>query len=63
VGRTSMAVEAGAEKEQARGVDPAAVGEAVSATSRQTWRRSGRAAWTKRRSTRHRGGRGVGAGA
>jgi hypothetical protein len=39
VERTSMAVEAGAEKEGARGVDPAAVGEAVGETP----------AWTQHR--------------
>jgi hypothetical protein len=67
VKRTSTVVEAGAEKEQMRDVDPAAVGEAVGVASRWTRRRSGRAAWTRqwsgRQSVRRRGSHGGGAGA
>jgi hypothetical protein len=42
VGRTSTAVEMGAEKERARGVDPAAVREAVGEAPAWTRRWSGR---------------------
>jgi hypothetical protein len=67
MGRTSMAVEAGTKKEQARNMDSVTVGEAVGVVSRWTRRRSGRAVWTRRRlgrrSVQCRGSYGGGAGA